>query len=234
MRSFPRPRLTYANVVATLALFAALGGSAYAVSKITSRQVKNRSLKGIDLKRNTLTGKEIRESKLGRVPRSKSATNSKSALTAVNAGRAGLATNAQRLGGLGPAFFEKSSRTQFGRADQDPATPADERVLLTWPKISMRVETVVNNNGCGGQQIGLRFLSTSATASPFRLVSPGTGNILSAPGIPLTVCSGINNIFEGAVGDESGSGGISASGRTLYFRCFTFNDLRCFGERSEP
>jgi hypothetical protein len=48
-----RPRITYANVVATLALFVALGGSAYAVSKITGADVQDRSLTSRDLRSNS-------------------------------------------------------------------------------------------------------------------------------------------------------------------------------------
>jgi hypothetical protein len=56
-----RPQLTYANVVSSLALFVALGGTSYAVARnsvgsaqlrsnaVTSAKVKNRSLRAIDL-----------------------------------------------------------------------------------------------------------------------------------------------------------------------------------------
>jgi len=64
-----RPRLTYANVVATLALFIALGGSSYAAITITGKNVKNSSLTWRDLQRNTLGGTRIKESRLGTVPR---------------------------------------------------------------------------------------------------------------------------------------------------------------------
>ena len=64
-----RQRLTYANVVATLALFVALGGSSYAAIKVTGRDVKNSSLTWRDLKRNTLGGSRIKESRLGKVRR---------------------------------------------------------------------------------------------------------------------------------------------------------------------
>jgi hypothetical protein len=47
-----RSRLTYANVVATLALFFALGGGAYAAATIGSAQVIDNSLKSQDLKDN--------------------------------------------------------------------------------------------------------------------------------------------------------------------------------------
>ena len=64
----PRPRLTYANVAASLALFLALGGSAYAVSQINGKNLVNRSVAGKKLKADTLTGNEIRESTLGNCP----------------------------------------------------------------------------------------------------------------------------------------------------------------------
>jgi hypothetical protein len=64
-----RSRLSYANVMSTLAVFIALGGSSYAAVKINGKDVKHRSLPGTKVKRNALTGVEIRESKLGRVPR---------------------------------------------------------------------------------------------------------------------------------------------------------------------
>jgi hypothetical protein len=68
-----RRHFTYANVTATLALLLALGGgAAYAVDKISSRDVVNGSIRSVDLKnhkavrgadvkRNTLTGRQIDE-----------------------------------------------------------------------------------------------------------------------------------------------------------------------------
>jgi hypothetical protein len=68
-----RRRLTYANVMATLAVFIALGGSSYAALTITGRDVKNRSLTQRDLKRNTLGGSSIKETRLGKVRRARNA-----------------------------------------------------------------------------------------------------------------------------------------------------------------
>jgi len=64
-------KLTYANVVATLALFIALGGSSYAAIKVTGKNVRNGSLTGKDIKRNSLGGKRIKESSLKAVPRAR-------------------------------------------------------------------------------------------------------------------------------------------------------------------
>ena len=62
-----RRRLTYANVMATLAVFIALGGSSYAALSVTGRNVKNGSLTFRDLRRDTLGGSRIKESRLGSV-----------------------------------------------------------------------------------------------------------------------------------------------------------------------
>ena len=50
-------RLTYANVMATAAVFVALGGSSYAALKITGRDVRDSSLTGKDVER--LTGADV-------------------------------------------------------------------------------------------------------------------------------------------------------------------------------
>ena len=78
-----RQRLTYANVMSTLAAFIALGGFSYAAMGIGSQEIANNSVRGIDvrnrsltrqdLKRNTLDGTTIRESRLAKVPRARNA-----------------------------------------------------------------------------------------------------------------------------------------------------------------
>jgi hypothetical protein len=68
-----RERLTYANVMSTLAVFIALGGSSYAAYKINGSDITNRSIAGKKLRHNTLTGREIRESSLGRVRHARNA-----------------------------------------------------------------------------------------------------------------------------------------------------------------
>jgi hypothetical protein len=78
-----RRRLTYANVMATLAVFLALGGSSYAALTITGRDVANNSLTYKDLRRNTLGSSRIKESRLGTVPRARDATR----LNGLTAGR---------------------------------------------------------------------------------------------------------------------------------------------------
>jgi hypothetical protein len=54
-----RPRLSFANVTSALALFFALGGSAYAIS-VGGNDVVNNSLTGADVRKNSLKSGDIR------------------------------------------------------------------------------------------------------------------------------------------------------------------------------
>jgi hypothetical protein len=61
-------RPSAALIVAVIGLIVAMSGTSYAILKVNSANVVNRSLRGVDVARNTLTGVEINESKLARVP----------------------------------------------------------------------------------------------------------------------------------------------------------------------
>ena len=52
--------------MATVAVFIALGGSSYAALTITGADVRNGSLTKRDLRKNTLDGSRIKESRLGK------------------------------------------------------------------------------------------------------------------------------------------------------------------------
>jgi hypothetical protein len=54
-----RHRLSYANVVATVALFVALGGSAVAATLITGKDVKDESLTGDDIRNESIKSKDV-------------------------------------------------------------------------------------------------------------------------------------------------------------------------------
>jgi hypothetical protein len=109
----PSPAL----VVAMLALFVSLGGSAYAVTKINGKNIKRGTITGSKLRKNTLTGTQIKESKLGKVPsavRADSAGTATSAATATTAASAASAsvathaTSADSIGGLTAAQIQKA------------------------------------------------------------------------------------------------------------------------------
>jgi hypothetical protein len=68
-----RRRITYANVTATLALFVALGGTAFAAAKLTGHDLKAHTLTARNFHRNSVTGAAVKEKTLGVVPRASEA-----------------------------------------------------------------------------------------------------------------------------------------------------------------
>jgi hypothetical protein len=115
-------RMTYANVMATVAVFIALGGSGYAATKINGKNIKNKSIAGKKLKnrtitagkvkKNTLGGTEIAESRLGQVGSAASAdnaTHADNADNANNATNANTAGNANLIDGIDSSVFARRS-----------------------------------------------------------------------------------------------------------------------------
>src|SRR5579862_2242593 len=96
------PKLHPATLLATVALFVALGGTAYAVSTINGSLLKNRSVAAIKLEKHTITGTEVNLKKLGKVPNAHHADQATTATTATTA------ANASALGGLAPSAFQHS------------------------------------------------------------------------------------------------------------------------------
>jgi hypothetical protein len=91
-----RKRLTYANVMSSIAVFLVLGGAtAVAAKKIGSNEIKANSIKTgkivkeavttAKIKKDAVTGAKVKESTLGQVP---SAANADNATNATNAGNA--------------------------------------------------------------------------------------------------------------------------------------------------
>ena len=87
---FTKQRLTYANVVASIALFVALGGVGYAAIRIPDDSVGTKQLK-----QNAVRGVDARESTFGQVP---SAAKTKSA-SALNGYRITTQTEQRALDG---------------------------------------------------------------------------------------------------------------------------------------
>jgi hypothetical protein len=59
-----RSYLSYGNVVATIALFCAVGGTSYAALTVTGKNVKDSSLTGADIKNSSLTANDVRDGTL--------------------------------------------------------------------------------------------------------------------------------------------------------------------------
>lgn len=120
-----RPKLTYANVMATIAVFIALGGASYAALKlpknsvsakqlkknaVTTAKIKKEAVTAAKVKKGTLTGTQINASTLGTVP------------SAERANALAAPENWHEVGAPGePAF-------QNGWKDQSPTPDASETV----------------------------------------------------------------------------------------------------------
>ncbi len=117
-----RARLSYANVMATVAVFLALGGGAYAATQLKknsvgTKQLKNNAVTGEKVKDGSLTGADINSQSLGLVPNAAHASNADSAAQASNSaalqghpasdflGANSQATDSARLGGHTPSEF---------------------------------------------------------------------------------------------------------------------------------
>ena len=99
-----RRHLTYANVMASVAVFIALGGTATAALTITGKDVKNGSITSRDIKNRSLIAKDF---KRGQLPRG--ATGA--------AGAAGAAGPAGAPGAIGP----QGSATGWARVTREQA-----------------------------------------------------------------------------------------------------------------
>jgi hypothetical protein len=146
-----RPRLTYANVMATIAVFIALGGTTIAANKINGQQIKKGTIRGKQIKKSSVpgnrlkadsvTGKQLREATLGRVPAAVLADRAKLADTAARADSAEFAESATAAG----TAEEAATLEGFGAADLLDACPdgtqpyagscfeSGNRPATTWP-----------------------------------------------------------------------------------------------------
>ena len=121
-----RAKLTYANVVATIALFLAVGGGATAIAlslpknSVTSKQLAKGAVKTPDIAKDAVTGDKVKESTLGKVPlaaHADTAGTADSATTAASATNAAHAAVADSLAGsISPASLAQvqSVAGQFG------------------------------------------------------------------------------------------------------------------------
>lgn len=144
-----RGKLSYANAMATIAVFIALGGAAYASTvlpknsvgakqlrkgAVTAAKIKKGAVNASKVRTNSLTGSQIDESKLGTVP------------------TAGFASNAAAVGGVGIGDILAGSRPLVGHAVATSAGAA----IIDDTRTGLRITTPLSANG------SLRFLNTNA------------------------------------------------------------------------
>jgi hypothetical protein len=85
MRKALKKRPSPAMIVAVLALVLATAGTSFAAVKIRSGQIADGTIRARDVHKNTLTGEQIRENKLGTVPSAEQARSAEVATTATTA-----------------------------------------------------------------------------------------------------------------------------------------------------
>jgi hypothetical protein len=213
------PRLSYANVTATLALVLALGGTTYAATRVTSQQIANGTIRGVDVKKDSLTGVQINESKLGPIARARSAKT------------------ADLLQGLDPTAFERPTRIQMGRAISTQAVAAP---ILAWPEMGLAIQT----DGDADDQADVRVVSTRAAGAAEIKISVLGG----APASNVNLAPGAASVLESVHSTDSllqfvatDNGGINGPGFALFVTCKANNhggtqdsQLYCMAIRSSP
>jgi hypothetical protein len=173
--------LSYANVIATLALFVALGGSSYAALTITGKQIRNNTVRSTDIRNGTLQARDVRvdalggssiiESSLARVPDA----DMLDGLDSSAFERAGAkAADADRVDGLDSTELQRGSgQTVAGRRDWNTSTgSASAQAVLDLPGIGMVIGTCVGYTN--NQRSHMRFENDNA-ATVFSWMSSGSG-----------------------------------------------------------
>ena len=134
-------KLSYANVTATVALFVALGGGAYAATQVPAnsvgtKQLRNNAVTGVKIKNGSISGAKIEASSLPTVPsatHANSADRAATASTADSANRAGSADQAGNSEELNGYAGERFVAILTGRVQDVPATTSD---TVLWGAVS--------------------------------------------------------------------------------------------------
>lgn len=128
-----RERLTYANVVATVALVLAVTGGATAIAlslpknSVTSKQLAKGAVKTPDIAKGAVTGDKVKTATLGKVPLAAHADSADTAGSAANATNAAHAAVADALGAPNSAPISPANVVQA----QNVAGPFTETLELS-------------------------------------------------------------------------------------------------------
>jgi hypothetical protein len=201
-----RGSISYANVVATLALIIAMAGGAYAAGlgrdSVKSKHIKDGQVKSQDVRDNGLTGTDVDEGSLGKVP---SAASADSADTAANAGDAGT------LDGLDSTGLVRA----FGANVDDTA---NSPLVFSVPEMQME----------------LLGDSSPASTAGYRVRNNSSGTLIVSDLIDQT-SSKFSVVPGGTSGDRADDGPLVAVSTAhpdvmLVFNCVDATRLYCFGQ----
>ncbi len=175
-----RDRLTFSNTISVIALFVALGGSAYAVGKNTigSGQLKTGAVQRSDIAANSINSKKVARGSLlrsdfrrGQLPRgAKGETGAPGA-----AGATGAAGSAVAFAEVGPdgTVVANSGARNITNANIDHTAATGIYCFKNLPAGTSQVMVVADNNGGTGG-----FRDTLVSANYDSRTAPGTPNLL--------------------------------------------------------
>ena len=213
-----RRHLTYANVVSTLCLFVLLGGAAHAAGLINGKRLQNRTVGAKKIKRNSLGGAEVRESRLKRVPRASDAEALDGFDSTQFLKTGGKAPDAEALDGLDSPAFLRSGRIQFAGANPEGTA----RLLASLPDLGVSVLT----DGDGDSSFDVTF-RRDTPGFPVLIVksnAPGTNELVSGETETVSVAGADVASFVLKLGVD-GPGALLHCGRSSsapVISCFTF------------
>ena len=161
MRNRILNRLSYANVMATVAAFMALGGVGYAAATVGSGDVVNNSLRSKDVRNNSLRGKDIRNKTI------QAADVGLNKLTGAQVNESTLkqVPDAAQLGGVGPEGYVPAGalvRYSF------TLTGGEAREVVSHGPLKLMARCIDNGTDQGGvanQDAARLFVTTTADGS---------------------------------------------------------------------
>ena len=201
-----RGRLTFANVVSMIALFASLTGgvalAALARDSVKAKQIAANAVRAEEIKDGEVGGNEVNESSLGTVPSATNATNAANAANAQNAqnantatsaghattansaGNADTAADAQNLGGVGPGQYLRlhcltAASQQVGKVNGFARVKGRAAMPATYSTATADVDTDYN---CAGSEVEVR----RAGAGQYFVRFPGNGAELASASLRLS------------------------------------------------
>ncbi len=141
-----RGRLTYANVMATIAVFVALGGTSYAALTVTGTNVKNGSLAGADIRNGSLTTSDVKDKSL--LGKDFKAGQLPSGPTGVTGAPGATGSPAVSFLGGRSTYFDSSSNSYGSPIGQSVSSPTAASVDIVSPATEIVVrDLMVRLNG---------------------------------------------------------------------------------------
>jgi hypothetical protein len=213
--------LTYANVVATLALFLALtGGAAFAASKITSKQIGKGAVKNKNLAKNAIKAKNLTKNAVtGAKLANNSVSNPKLADGSVNLAKIAAGTNVVATASTGPIAVSSPGLAPHGLNPPMTLTPvAGQPMTILVETHGTLIKKGKGTEGCSAIAIPTINGDPQLIGELLTLMSPESGSPFPN-GVPRSSASIPVGLTEPgkpqAIGFEVISGEECAEGSTI-------------------